>query len=198
MNKVKKGDDFENKVFEYFEAELKANNLYVNKKTSELHRKKGYYSRDREAKVIIDISIESSNPGAKDYSVLTVIECKDYSGTIPIDDIQELHDKVRQVAGDKGKAIFVTTAALQKGALTYAKNNQIAIIRFLPDNQVNWTTYLIIEDMMSKVNKLSSVEFNAAFSNQNHIGDNRDFYFVYNNYIFGDLRSILKTILNEE
>lgn len=197
MSTVKKGDTFENKVFNHFKNELKNDRLYVAEKTSHIFQKKSYYSKDREANVIIDISIETYLPKATDYSLLTVIECKDYNSSIPIDDIQELHDKVRQIAGDKGKAIFATTAALQKSALTYAKNNKIAIIRFLPSNQVNWVFYYMTSDAFTTKEQLNGNEFNSALLNQEHRGRNRSFYASYDNYIFGNLSSLLKHILNE-
>ena len=197
MSTVKKGNAFEDKVFGHFKDELENDNLYITKKTSKIFQKKSYYSRDREANIVTDISIETFLPNATDYSLLTVIECKDYNSTIPIDDIQELHDKARQIAGDKGKAIFATTAALQRSALTYARNNKIAIVRFLPSDQVQWITYFMTGSMLTQKEKLDGSEFNSALLNSGHIGKNRDFYSCYDNYIFSNLTSILKRLLND-
>jgi hypothetical protein len=57
-------------------------------------RRRDIYSRDRGSKIITDISIETCLPEEKEYSLLTVIECKDYDGTIPVGKIEEFCNKV--------------------------------------------------------------------------------------------------------
>lgn len=198
MSTIQKGNSFETTVFKYLEAELKKDNLFVPHKTSKIFQKKAYFSKDRQNNIITDISIETSISKATDYSLLTLIECKDYSHNIPVDDIEEFHSKVQQISGDNVKAIFATTAALQKSALEYAKSKKIAIIRFLPANQVRWVIYHMTPNMHSSVGNLDPSEFQAAFLNQMHQATNRDFYACVDNNIYGSLFSLLKNFLNEQ
>jgi predicted helicase len=198
MNSTNRGSNFESMVYTYLQEELAKENLFVPQKTSKIFQKKGYFSRDRQNNITTDISIETSIPHAGDYSLLTIVECKDYSHKVPVDDIEEFHSKIQQIAGDNIKAIFVTTSALQKGALSYAQSKKIAVIRFLPTNQVQWLIYHMTPDMMGKSIPLNPTEFNSAFTNQGHVGRNRNFYGYDGLNIYGSFFPLLKEILNRE
>lgn len=197
MSTVKKGNAFEDEVFKFITDELANDRLHVLGKRSKAYQKKGYFSRDRQSDIITDISIETFLPDATDYSLLTVIECKDYGSPIPVDDIEEFHAKIQQIAGDNVKAIFVTSAALQSGALTYAKSRKIGVIRYLPYSQVKWMSHFITSDTISGQEKLNHSEFNSAFLNQRHESTGRVFYACDNKYIYPSLDSILGEYINE-
>lgn len=197
MSSIKKGDAFENEVFSHLKKELEDDRLHVLGRRSKIYRKKGYYSRDREKNIITDISIETFLPDETDYSLLTIIECKDYDGSIPVDDIEEFHSKVQQIAGDNVKAIFATKSALQKGALIYSNSKKIGVIRYLPSDQIKWLSHFMTSETSSTKEKLDSSEFNSAFLNQYHTSFGRGFYACDDDYIYGSLFSILKEYLNE-
>ena len=196
MSTIKKGNAFENVVYQHLQTELANDNLFVPQKTSQIFQKKSYFSKDRQSNIITDISIETSIPKAKEFSLLTIVECKDYAHNIPVDDIEEFYSKIQQISGANVKAIFATTAALQQGTLAYAKSKKIAVIRFLPDNQVNWVIYNIMTARLSKSLSLDDEEFESAFLNQNHRGTNRAFYACDDKWIYGDLHALLKKFLN--
>jgi len=196
MSTLKKGNDFEDKVFGHITTELSNDRLHVLGKRSKAYQKKGYFSKNRQSEIITDISIETFLPDASDYSLLTVIECKDYGTAIPVDDIEEFHSKIQQISGNNVKAIFATSAALQRGALNFAKSKKIGVIRYLPDNQVEWMMYYEIPSALSQ-ERLSHSEFNSAFLNQSHKSNSRSFYACDNDYIYPSLFSILKEYLNE-
>jgi chromosome segregation ATPase len=59
-----------------------------------------------------------------------------------LNDIEEFHSKIQQIAGDNVKAIFVTSA-LQRSALNHAKSKKIGVIKYLPDNQVKLLLYFM-------------------------------------------------------
>jgi hypothetical protein len=197
MSTTKKGNAFENLVYNHLKTELANDDLFIPSKTSQIFLKKSYFSKDRQSNIITDISIETSIPKATDYSLLTVVECKDYAHPIPVDDIEEFHSKIQQISGDNVKAIFATTAALQKSALAYAKSKRIAVIRFLPANQVNFVLYHLTPDMLHKQSSLNASEFMSAFLNQGHVGENTDFYACDDKFIYGSLSSLLTNFLND-
>lgn len=198
MNTVEKGNAFEDKVFEHIKTELSNDGLHVNSQRSNAFQKKRYFSKDRQSDIVTDISIETFRPNASDYSLLTVIECKDYKSDIPVSEIEEFHSKIQQIAGDNVKAIFATSAALQEGAFRYAKSKGIGVIRFLPNNQIDWLIEMMSLNTILKQEKLSHSEFNSAFLNQNHRSNGRDFYACDDSYIYPNLFSILKEYLNEK
>ncbi len=69
-------------------------------------------------------------------SLVWIFECKDYAGSIPVDDIEEFHAKLQQIGEDNTKGTFVTSGALQRSALAYAQAKGIGVIRLLPGEQI--------------------------------------------------------------
>ncbi|WP_085489646.1 restriction endonuclease [Paraburkholderia susongensis] len=159
-------------------------------------QKKSYYSRDRDSDIVVDISIEVWIPGSDQWSVLWVCECKDYSGSIPVDDVEEFKAKLDQITGANRKGLMVVSGALQQSALKYARANGIGIVRILPDDQVEHILYHMTADMWGKVSRLNSAEFSRALTQPRFIGTNRDFYATADGYIFGNWHSLLRKSLS--
>jgi hypothetical protein len=105
--------------------------LIVAPKRARIFRKKPYHSRDRQANITTDISIEAYLPNRELPTLVWVFECKDYSGNVPVDDIEEFHSKLQQIGEDNTKGTFVTSGALQKSARTYAESKKIGVVRLL-------------------------------------------------------------------
>jgi len=136
-----KGDAFESKIFTLFESLLLKEEFPTSGKNSKIYHGKSYFSRDRNATIKVDISIETFFPEAKDYSLLFVIECKDYEKTVPIDDIEEFASKLSQIAGHNVKGIMVTSSNYSKAGLEYAKNKKIGLIRITNDDEIKHEVY---------------------------------------------------------
>lgn len=113
MNSTALGDRLEEQVFEFFKGEVEKGTFLFVPQCCQVFRKKGYYSAKRQSNIIFDVSIEARLPGADEYSFLVLIECKNYSHSVPVDDLEEFNSKVEQVSG--GKGILVSTAELQRG-----------------------------------------------------------------------------------
>lgn len=136
MDTVTKGRAFEEKVFTAVKAELDAGHLGLVAKSCKIYRNKSYYSRDRHSDIETDISIEVFLPGQSKWSILWVIECKDYKGALPVDEVEEFCAKTQQIAALNVKATLAVTGALQRSALEYALSKGIGIVRILPTDQV--------------------------------------------------------------
>lgn len=133
-----KGELFEQKVFAYLSDELTAGRLLFAPEFSTIHRKKKYFSQYREGFIVFDIAIEVRLPNRDTPSVIVLIECKNYDSTIPIDDVEEFSAKIDQVASLNGKGIFVSSSAFQAGALNFAKNKGMAVVRYLDEGNFKW------------------------------------------------------------
>jgi hypothetical protein len=92
--------------------------------------KKGYHSKDRNEDIIVDVSVEVHTAGA--LSLLYVYECKSYSSSIPVNDVEEFMSKLNQIAPANRKGIVVSMGPFQSGTVAYAKSNGIGLYRFLP------------------------------------------------------------------
>ena len=130
MSVKQRADLFEDKVFAYVRRYVSNGESFLNPKWCQFFQKKRYYSKDRGSEIEVDISVESYSENATSWSVLFVVECKDYSHAVPVDDVEEFVAKLEQIAGKNVKgAIF---ASLQSGAVAYAKSKGIALVRILP------------------------------------------------------------------
>ena len=110
MNTTRIGDELEERIYDLIRSELDRDQFCTKREYSRIFRKKGYFSKDRDKKIIFDISIEVWLPGADHYSLLILIECKNYSHPVPVKAVESFHSKAQQVAASK--AIVVSTAAL--------------------------------------------------------------------------------------
>jgi hypothetical protein len=194
MNTTAKGDKFESLVFEALKQELVAERLGLLPKSCEIFRKKGYFSRDRNSDIVVDISIEVTQPGADTYSFLWVCECKDYYNSIPVDDVEEFNDKLRQIAGKNVKGVIaIHNGSIQPAAYSVAKANGIGIIRILPDDQVQWTLRAMV--LSESSHELKPSDFVQAITRSNFEGVNRSFYAISDGYILDNWYSLLKRTL---
>ncbi len=129
MNTVKKGDAFENLCFQMISSALERKKFGLIPEYCTVSLRKGYYSNDRQSNIIFDISIEVWPPNADRFTLLYLIECKDYSTKpVPVDDVEEFYAKVTQVSGLNTKGIFITSNTFQKGAHTFARSKGIMLI----------------------------------------------------------------------
>jgi Zn-dependent peptidase ImmA (M78 family) len=140
---IQKKNEFEGSVFLVFSKLLSNDGLFIRKEGAKIYRKKGYYSEDRKGNIIFDISIELFIKDAINYSLLTVIECKNYKELIPVDDIEEFKAKLDQIAGKNAKGIMVSSTGFAEGTLKYAKTLGMALVRLSDSNEINWDIYRV-------------------------------------------------------
>src|SRR6266496_5502166 len=129
MNSSKKGALFEDKVYAVLDRAMQNQELGFAPGRFQLHRKRAYYSKDRNANIIVDISIDIFIKGQEQPSIVWIFECKDYSENIPVNDVEEFHSKLQQIGSDNTKGTIVTNVDLQTGALNYAQSHRIGVIR---------------------------------------------------------------------
>lgn len=139
INTVAKGNAFEDVVYTHINQLLDTDNFIVPGKLSKIHRKKGYYSESRKGNIIVDISIETILPGANTYSILTVIDCKDYESKVSIDNLEEFVSKIDQIAGKNTKGLFFTTSGFSETCINYAKAKGLWLVVYNDDEFSNLT-----------------------------------------------------------
>jgi Zn-dependent peptidase ImmA (M78 family) len=175
MNTTKKGDKLEDRVYSILSDLLAEDNFFVSGKNSKIFKKKGYYSRDRDGDIVFDITIETFMPGAKEYSMLTIIECKNLNHKVPVDDVEEFAAKIRQIGENNTKGIIISQKGFQKGALSFGKSNKLGICIVEQKEKLQWISYRkdreagiisseIKEKILGKENNESN--FGALFRNR--------------------------------
>ncbi|MBL7952804.1 MAG: ImmA/IrrE family metallo-endopeptidase [Flavobacteriales bacterium] len=130
---TERGDAFEDTCYNVILDALKNNKLSVLPEHAIVYRKKSYWSKLREDNIVFDLSIELTPPGAERPVSIWLIECKDYSGSVPVNDVEEFRQKVMQVADLNCKAVIMTTGQLQAGARTTARNSGMMFIQVTPE-----------------------------------------------------------------
>lgn len=129
MNTTEKGDVFEGRAAKIIKDALDAGKLGIYANQCKVFAKKAYYSKDRESDIIFDLAIEVWPPGATNFTLLFLVECKNYSHRVPVNDVEEFHDKIRQVSGVNVKGIFITNNDFQEGAFRYARSKGMMLIQ---------------------------------------------------------------------
>jgi len=138
MDTTKKGDKLEEKAYQFFEEEISKGRFWCSKELCHIYAKKGYYSKDREKNIVFDVSIEIYLPGQETYSLLVLIECKNYNHKVPVDDVEEFFSKIQQISGANAKGIIFSSNAFQEGAFKFSKSKGIGLLRYYDRNQLDW------------------------------------------------------------
>lgn len=164
-----RGTAFEDRAFAGIQRELAEDRLGLSPKAARLFRNKGYFSRDRDANVIVDISIEVWLPEAPNWSLLWAAECKDYSGSVPVCDVEEFKSKLDQIAGVNKKGVMVVSSALQSAALSYARAQGITVVRLLADNRIQYVLHEVPQGATAE-------DIDHALTSPDILGTNRSLY----------------------
>lgn len=135
------GEKLEEEVYDLIHEAINKNEFMISNPNVKIRKNPRYYSKDRGANIEFDVSVEKylDDPDEnKDIkpSIIIVIECKDYSNGIPVDDVEEFHAKLQQIGEDNTKGIIITKhGCFQRSAVAYAESKGIALARIIPDNQ---------------------------------------------------------------
>lgn len=124
---------FEISVEREVTAALQRGDLGLAPNSAQVFRGKKYYSRDRSADIVVDVSIEVFREGVDVPWLVWIWECKDYTSAVPVDDVEEFHAKLEQIGADKTKGTIITSSTFQSGAVAFAKAKGIGLVRRAPD-----------------------------------------------------------------
>lgn len=182
---MKKGDTFEEKVFHIIKDLVVNEEFFVSGKNSKVFWKKKYSSIKTNSQVEVDISIETYLKGAEKYSFLIVIECKNYKGKIPVNDIRELGSVLNEIGEHNTKGILISNSAFQKGTIEFAKSTKIGLGRINFANEIDWINHRL--DQKEKV--LSLEKSNQQLTSE--YLENTNFIAINNNHVFNSLPDFL-------
>lgn len=133
MNTTKKGNELEEYTFNYLKTLIRNGSLGLVEKNCKIFKQKGYPSLER-GLIYFDVSIEVFFADQETPSLVLFFECKNYSKTVPVDDIQVFSDNVSKVGMHNSKAICITTKGFQSGARSIAKSRKIGLWKITEDS----------------------------------------------------------------
>lgn len=138
MNTTTKGNKLEDQVYALFSEVISEDRFFAKSECCQIYKKKGYYSKDREKEIVFDISIEITLPGQSTYSLLVLIECKNYGHRVPVDDVEEFFAKAQQISPSNTKSIVVSTNAFQESAFNFARSKGMGLLRYFDPEKLDW------------------------------------------------------------
>ncbi len=127
MNTVKKGDILEENAIPIIEKYI--NDGYFGPKDCiKLFKKKKYPTKIRTGFVEFDLSVEFTPPLLDKPSLTYFIECKNYKGRLPCDQIKKFKSDIDEVKGYNVKGILISATRLQKGGYDFAEAYGIMVL----------------------------------------------------------------------
>ncbi len=179
-NTTSKGNKLEKQVYELIKILLEKEEFFVAGKKSKVFWKKGYYSQAKKKEIVVDISIETYLKNSQKYSLLTIIECKNYEHLVPVDDVEEFDSKLSQIGEHNTKGIILTKKGFQVGASNFAMSNGIGIGIITAENEIDWIAH------RKNTGK-------SDINNQVNASDNefKNFFAFVNNLSFNTLPNLL-------
>lgn len=100
---------------------------------------------DSKSKRQIDISVRSR---VGQYSLLIVIDCKDYAAPVDVKDVGEFITVVRDVRANKGA--IVSNSGFTSGAIELAKTHRIDTFSLVDTESSDWQTYLALPALLER------------------------------------------------
>ena len=106
-----------------------------------VRHKHPYKGRISGRRIIVDVSFDITVVGGA--NILVLVECKHYSNTVEVGDVEEFHSKLDDIGAHKG--IMVTTIGFQSGARDVAAGREIALALLTTEMQPNEIQYIYAE-----------------------------------------------------
>lgn len=187
---MKKGKDLEKEVYETINRLINKGNFPFPASQCKVFLNKKYYSKDRDAYIETDVSIEVFMADATEPFFIWIWECKDYSRSIPVDDLEEFHAKLEQIGADNTKGTMITSNGwFQTGALNYARSKKIGLARMLPEDQVEVIMQCMTFDMIGRMGPKNN--FIEALTRRSYKANMQDTFIMDSNYNFSFLDSYI-------
>jgi hypothetical protein len=133
---MKAGKELEEKVSLAVRNLVASGTLGLDPGSCKIFMGKGYYSRDRNKEIVVDLSIELVPPGTNEAALIWIWECKDYGKPVSVSHVEEFHSKLEQIGADKTKGTMITTARYQTSAIMYAQSKGIGLTRLVDGSRV--------------------------------------------------------------
>ena len=199
LSSKEKGDMFEDEVFEFFKGHILSGDYYLNPDKCKFFQQKGYYSHDRKSNIKVDISIEVHAKNKDNLSLLLVVECKNLSHRVGVEDIEEFNSKLLQISGRNVKGIIFTKVGYRSGAFEYASSMGIALARLLPEEQIDWVLERTPKAVNIKDKKTAEKnEILNALTISDYRGQSEAIFSVYKECFTSTFSEIIEALIPQE
>lgn len=193
-----KGDSLSDHVYANALDIAKKGGLAVPASYCKVYREKGYFGNLRKKKIYLDVSIEVWAPDAPRWTMLWAFECKNYGRTVPVTALETFSAHLDQVAPFNRKGVMVSNSAYSNTALEFARNSGMALVRLLPDDQVDYVMFRGLPTSGLDASDELDEDDIDALTDPDYVGLNRSFFGTIDDRAFADLDSLLRHASNGE
>jgi Zn-dependent peptidase ImmA (M78 family) len=194
MKTTKKGDKFEAQVLDSIKEMISEDRFFLKKDCCRVYAKKEYYSKDRGTDIIFDIAIESYLPGEESYSMLVLIECKNYNHPVPVDDVEEFYSKIQQISGANVKGIIAANSSFQSGAFSFSKSKGLGLVRYYDRSTLKWVLTRSPSSLVAHRRGETRIA-QAGLTGYSFVSDYYDFYCYSNEHYTNSFNLCLSHLL---
>lgn len=186
MNTTSYGEEFEKKVFDFLNRILVSDDVPgTSSKRSKLFFKKRYPTLT-ERTIVTDVSIETyiseEKQAAGEWSTLIIFECKRYSRTVDIADLDEFESKLRKMGGYGIKGYFVTTSGFTQTTISDARKYHYGLVIFDKNGTWKW-------EVPRDTRRGKNEEYISVLTGESVVGISP---LVYENGCFSNIIDLLK------
>lgn len=108
--------------------------------------------------------------------MLFLVECKNYTHAVPVDDTEEFFSKVQQVAAANVKAVIASTASYQRGARAFAKSKGMGLLRYFDPSNFKWELMRSPSASIFESSLQDAIELDAGLSKESFVSTAFDLY----------------------
>jgi len=130
------GKEFELEVFSTLKRLVREGEFGLSPENAQVFHRKAYYSKDRKADIITDVSIEVTRQDSEVPWLIWIWECRDHKDPIKVGAVEAFHSKLQQIGSSRTKGTLISTSTFQRSAVTLAKAHGIGLQRRIPDGSI--------------------------------------------------------------
>jgi hypothetical protein len=190
------GMALEDEVFAMLQRMIESDRLPYRKEQCRLHRRRAYYSPDRQGFVNFENVIEvfRSLEFAEDTKPTHVVfyECKDHGRNVEVGKIDEVVARLRVSFGLSMKAYVVTRKGFSRGALNTANSKGIGLIKIMPDDKIEVVLEFLTEQSIAAKRREFPRRTPHALLDPGYISRQERVYGLDNDYCFASLEHMLR------
>lgn len=130
------GESLELQIKRILEDQIATGELGFDAAHAKVFHRKAYFSRDRNKDIIFDVVVEITREGATEPWLVWILECKDLTRPVAVDEVEEFSAKLQQIGVHGTKGTIASRNRFQEGSLEFARAKRIGLLRLLPDGSV--------------------------------------------------------------
>jgi hypothetical protein len=195
INTTRQGHSYEDKVFGLVKKLIAEKDLPYDSSTCSFHRWKSYESSDRNGEIrfenVVELFARGVNQTVGQPSLVIIFECKAYNNLVDVSEVEEFKAKLDQIKGFRTKGYILTQRGFRRGALNYARANGIGLVRFVPEEQVQFLLYHMTSEVMREIRDGFQKRAMEALLNPNYVAHEETEFGADDGYLYRSFEAMV-------